>query len=58
MAPYKQVLIHELLMTWGDEGFKKHISDICQFYKRKRDDMLHALQIHLTGELDIKICKC
>lgn len=44
-----QVLIHELLTTWGDEGFKKHISDICQFYERKRDEMLHALQTHLTG---------
>ncbi|KAK8390966.1 hypothetical protein O3P69_016962 [Scylla paramamosain] len=44
-----QVLIHELLTSWGDEGFKKHISDICQFYKEQRDAMIQALKTHLTG---------
>ncbi|XP_045127581.1 kynurenine/alpha-aminoadipate aminotransferase, mitochondrial-like isoform X3 [Portunus trituberculatus] len=44
-----QVLIHELLTFWGDEGFKKHISDICQFYKDRRDAMIQALETHLNG---------
>lgn len=44
-----QVLILELLTNWGDEGFKKHVSDICQFYKERRDAMIRALETHLTG---------
>ncbi|XP_045127582.1 kynurenine/alpha-aminoadipate aminotransferase, mitochondrial-like isoform X4 [Portunus trituberculatus] len=45
----EKVLIHELLTFWGDEGFKKHISDICQFYKDRRDAMIQALETHLNG---------
>ena len=46
-----QVLIHELLLSWGEEGFKKHVLNICQFYKKQRDAMIQALETHLTGEL-------
>lgn len=45
-----QVITNELLKTWGDEGFFKHVKEIRDFYQKRRDVMVAAADKHLTGE--------
>ncbi|XP_042889017.1 kynurenine/alpha-aminoadipate aminotransferase, mitochondrial-like [Penaeus japonicus] len=44
-----QVMVSELLRKWGDDGFKKHVGKLRDFYKAQRDVMLRAVEEHLTG---------
>lgn len=44
-----QVLVSELLRTWGEEGFYKHAESVQEFYRKQRDSMLEAAERHLTG---------
>ncbi|XP_042889016.1 kynurenine/alpha-aminoadipate aminotransferase, mitochondrial-like [Penaeus japonicus] len=44
-----QVMVSELLRKWGDDGFKKHVGKLREFYKAQRDVMLRAVEEHLTG---------
>ncbi|KAK7067538.1 hypothetical protein SK128_028277 [Halocaridina rubra] len=44
-----QVLVSELLRTWGEEGFFKHTEAVQEFYRAQRDSMLAAADKHLTG---------
>ncbi|XP_071549994.1 kynurenine/alpha-aminoadipate aminotransferase, mitochondrial-like [Panulirus ornatus] len=44
-----QVLLSELLCTWGHEGFMQHVKKVCQLYRARRDATLNAADRHLTG---------
>ncbi|XP_068228584.1 kynurenine/alpha-aminoadipate aminotransferase, mitochondrial-like [Palaemon carinicauda] len=44
-----QVMISELLKEWGEEGFKRHVTGLRQFYQSQRDAMLQASDTHLKG---------
>lgn len=46
-----QVMVSELLRTWGDEGFNKHIAKLREFYRAQRDTMLQAAEKHLAGQM-------
>ncbi|XP_042228148.1 kynurenine/alpha-aminoadipate aminotransferase, mitochondrial-like isoform X2 [Homarus americanus] len=44
-----QVIISTLLQEWGEDGFKKYVVNLHQFYRDKRDVAIQAAEIHLTG---------
>ncbi|KAG8230460.1 hypothetical protein J437_LFUL009949 [Ladona fulva] len=44
-----QVIIHNLLESWGPEDLHGHFKSIQTFYKSKRDIMLDAAKKYLTG---------
>lgn len=44
-----QVLVMELLSSWGIEGFLHHVNKIEKFYKGRRDNMIAAADKHLNG---------
>ena len=44
-----QILVNELLLKWGDEGFDKHIDFVRDFYRKRRDAINEAAVKHLTG---------
>lgn len=48
---YPQIMVSELLRRWGDDGFRKHIAKLREFYRAQRDTMLKAAEKHLTGQL-------
>ena len=43
------MLIYKLFETWNDERFEKHFKEIQDFYRKKRDNMLAAVEKHLAG---------
>ncbi|VVC44503.1 Pyridoxal phosphate-dependent transferase, subdomain 2,Pyridoxal phosphate-dependent transferase [Cinara cedri] len=44
-----QVLLYKLLFSWGKNGLTSHFMHVKQFYKEKRDHMMHAVANQLTG---------
>ncbi|XP_024946214.1 kynurenine/alpha-aminoadipate aminotransferase, mitochondrial [Cephus cinctus] len=44
-----QVLLYKLFESWKQEQFEEHFQYIQQFYKKKRDIMLAAVEKHFTG---------
>lgn len=44
-----QVLIHKLLVYWGDEKLAQHYKSVQLFYKEKRDCLIAACERHLKG---------
>lgn len=44
-----QVLINELLSHWGMDGFEKHVNEVEDFYRNRRDLMNESAKKHLTG---------
>eukprot|EP00127_Corallochytrium_limacisporum_P005694 Clim_evm73s210 gene=Clim_evmTU73s210 len=46
-----QMVLLSLLRAWASkgDGFERHIAMICEFYRRRRDVMIAALEKHLTG---------
>jgi len=48
-ASLSQVLVMELLNSWGTDGFLNHVDKIENFYKERRDKMICAADKHLNG---------
>nr|XP_027232239.1 kynurenine/alpha-aminoadipate aminotransferase, mitochondrial-like [Penaeus vannamei] len=44
-----QVLVTELFHMWGLEGFLRHVKEVRDMYRRRRDAALSAAEKHLTG---------
>ncbi|XP_045597373.1 kynurenine/alpha-aminoadipate aminotransferase, mitochondrial isoform X1 [Procambarus clarkii] len=44
-----QVVMSELLKEWGEDGLKKHIADLRTFYCDKRNAIIKAAEMHLSG---------
>ena len=44
-----QIILSQLLDKWGLEGFFKHVKNIEDFYRERRDVTQVAAQKHLTG---------
>ena len=38
------------MKKWGKEGFWKHIENVNDIYRKRRDATLAALDKHLTGD--------
>ncbi|ELU04387.1 hypothetical protein CAPTEDRAFT_156025 [Capitella teleta] len=44
-----QMLVSELLNMWGMDGFLKHVDEVVDFYRDKKDSTIKAAEKHLTG---------
>jgi kynurenine/2-aminoadipate aminotransferase len=44
-----QVMMSDLLHTWGLEGFKKHTDSVVEFYRKQKDAMMASADKWLTG---------
>lgn len=44
-----QLLIYELLNSWGFEGYRDYVKKVRDFYRGQRDFTLRAAEKHLTG---------
>lgn len=44
-----QLIVHELLASWGYEGYLKYVEGVKAFYKGRRDNILRAAEKYLTG---------
>ncbi|KAI5738712.1 hypothetical protein M8J77_010297 [Diaphorina citri] len=44
-----QLVAHELLSTWGCDGYRKYLAEVRKFYKGRRDNVLQAADKYLTG---------
>ena len=44
-----QVIISEMLSRWDIEGLERHIQEVEDFYRARRDAMHAAASRHLTG---------
>lgn len=42
-----QVIISEMLKTWGPDGFEKHLKTIKEFYNNRRDAVIVSAEKHL-----------
>lgn len=43
------MLALQLLETMGWDGFREHVTKICDFYRDRRDQMIKLADKHLTG---------
>lgn len=46
-----QVILYKLLSHWGKNGLISHFMHVKDFYKRKRDRMMLAIEKQLNGKL-------
>ncbi|KAL6302433.1 pyridoxal phosphate-dependent transferase [Sparassis latifolia] len=44
-----QMIALKVLQCWGYDGFKKHIEEVSQFYRKQRDVFEDAMRRHLAG---------
>ncbi|XP_042205039.1 kynurenine/alpha-aminoadipate aminotransferase, mitochondrial-like [Homarus americanus] len=44
-----QVILREVLKTWGHEGYLQHMRAVCELYRRQRDIMVEAVDRHLNN---------
>ncbi|OQR99619.1 hypothetical protein THRCLA_06440 [Thraustotheca clavata] len=44
-----QAIVLALLQQWGQDGWNAHLTMVCDFYRRQRDEFLKALDKNLTG---------
>ncbi|KAG7155962.1 Kynurenine/alpha-aminoadipate aminotransferase-like 3, partial [Homarus americanus] len=44
-----QVILREVLKTWGHEGYLQHMRAVCELYRRQRDIMVEAVDRHLNS---------
>ncbi|KIJ51492.1 hypothetical protein M422DRAFT_224146 [Sphaerobolus stellatus SS14] len=44
-----QIIVYNLLASWGYEGFKKHTEQVSEIYLARRDAFETAMKKHLTG---------
>ena len=49
VSSFTQVIMHEILKTWGYDAFYKHTAVVSQFYREKKDVFDAAMQRHLKG---------
>ena len=49
VSSFTQVIMHEILKTWGYDAFYKHTAVVSQFYREKKDIFDAAMQRHLKG---------
>lgn len=47
-----QVALLLVLQHWGYEGFEKHVENVSEFYRRRKDLCLAAVEKHMTGLAD------
>ena len=45
--------LYKILNEWGYEGLMEHTQKVADFYQRRRDILLAAMDKHLTGNIDI-----
>ena len=50
-----QVVTSSLLDQWGLEGFHSHVSEVEDFYRKRRDAMVAAADKHLTGLVEYNV---
>merc|ERR1712037_1013912 len=50
-----QVVTSSLLNQWGLEGFHSHVSEVEDFYRKRRDQMVAAADRHLTGLVEYNV---
>ena len=50
-----QVVTSSLLDQWGLEGFQSHVSEVEDFYRKRRDQMVAAADKHLTGLVEYNV---
>jgi len=50
-----QVVTTSLLDQWGHQGFLKHIAEVEDFYKGRRDKMVTAADKHLQGLVEYSV---
>ena len=48
-AGITQAMVLGLLQAWGKEGWEKHLTNVCTFYRTQRDHFLDSATKHLTG---------
>ncbi|XP_029042797.1 kynurenine/alpha-aminoadipate aminotransferase, mitochondrial-like [Osmia bicornis bicornis] len=44
-----QMLLYQLLNSWGLQKLQQHFEDVQKFYRERRDVMLSLIEKHLTG---------
>ena len=52
---FPQVVTSSLLDQWGLEGFHSHVSEVEDFYRKRRDTMVAAADKHLTGLVEYNV---
>ena len=48
-----QVALLLVLQHWGYEGFAQHVDTVSEFYRKKKDECLKAVEKHLKGKICI-----
>lgn len=44
-----QAVVLALLDRWGEVGWRRHVTEVCAFYRARRDAMDASAQVHLTS---------
>lgn len=44
-----QLMAYQLLEHWGHDGFFKHVEQVSNFYRQKRDEFVECLDRHMNG---------
>ena len=52
---FPQVVTSSLLDQWGLEGFHSHVSEVEDFYRKRRDTMVAAADKHLAGLVEYNV---
>ncbi|XP_068241237.1 kynurenine/alpha-aminoadipate aminotransferase, mitochondrial-like isoform X2 [Palaemon carinicauda] len=43
-----QITLHQILNTWGEDGFERHTEKVKEFYWKKRDAVIACAEKHLS----------
>lgn len=47
-----QLMAYQLLEHWGHDGFFKHVEQVSDFYRQKRDDFIECLDRRMKGRAE------
>ncbi|XP_077444342.1 kynurenine/alpha-aminoadipate aminotransferase, mitochondrial isoform X2 [Stigmatopora argus] len=48
-STFTQLMVSQVLHSWGQEGFLEHIDGVIEFYRKQRDAMISSAYKWLTG---------
>ena len=43
------MVLLQVLKQWGYDGFNNHVTDVANFYKKRKEQCIKAAEKHLTG---------
>ncbi|XP_049607672.1 kynurenine/alpha-aminoadipate aminotransferase, mitochondrial [Syngnathus scovelli] len=48
-STFTQLMVSQLLHSWGQDGFLQHVDGVTEFYRKQRDAMISSAHKWLTG---------